>query len=273
MKRIGVCVTLFLVLMLFISCSMFTTSAGKPRDVSKSFEKASTQEIVDLLNSKQVLSSEDAKGIASALAKKDPAELDSLGVKDKGSVVNAIVAGVLPSTTDLVSFIGSDIISNMNTSQTEGFLNSILEEGFKFIDTSVQLEVIESYFNNSETVKDFIKEEADALLLGIFALTATLTKEGGVNITAENSFFSLFEKTLIKLGNEAYQNKEDSVSAEEKQILDKTLADSLKALHTSEKVSALVNAIVVLYIYSAEEGLSSFGGLEGLFSGLLGAEV
>ncbi len=270
MKNLSGCALSFLFVFSLLSCSMFTESLGNPRDLSKVLEDASVQEIVDLLNSKQVLSSEDSKGIAKALSKKDINELNNLSIEDQGTIVNTVVSGMLPTPNDLLGILTLDSLSSMDTEQTDDFMNVVLNEGLSFIDTSVSYGIIESFFINDEIVKALITEEPDAFLMGVLALTAAITKEGGI-LTNDATLSGLFSNTFTTLGDEYYKDTNDTVELSEKEALEKILASDLST--TPDNVRALVNAVIVLYVFSEEDGLSSMGGLEGIFSGFLGAEV
>ncbi len=277
MKKRFVCFLGGLVALLCVSCDFFTTPLVSGRDLIVSLEGATAQEIVDLLNSDQVLSSDDSKGLTNALAKKSKSELDALSIEDKRTVVNTAAAGILPSPDEIIDLVDVSSFSSLDGNQMNEFMDSIIEGAIEAIDASVDVKAVETFFNDDETVKDLLKEGPDALILGTFALTVSIAKDSGVldALTGDAaSLEGLFSDTFTEI-DKAFSNSEvngdEKITQEEEDAAKTILAESLNT--SPEKVGALLNVAVVLYTVSQEEGLESLGALESVFNEFLGAEV
>ncbi len=260
-------ILVFVVSMLFVSCDMFTTPLWEGRDLSETFSKATTDEIVDLLNSGQALSGEDSKGITNALAEKDPEELNGLSTEDKSTIVNVAASGILPPPDEILSVLDVENLESM----TEEDITKLITDAIDSIDETVNTGGLESLFGNDDTVKELLKESPDALVLGTLALTASIAKESDVLAAAAEDpaiLETLFEETITKM-KDSYGDEE--ITAEEADVLADILASDLNA--DAEKVAPLVNVIVAVYEASEEPGgLESLGALESLFTGFLGLD-
>ncbi len=275
MKKIVVLVSVLMLAMLFVSCNMFTSSLGEglARDLSKSLSDASTGEIVDLLNSGQALSGEDAKGVSNALAEKDPEELKELPLEDKSTIINTAAAGLIPSPDELLNKVDVDAVESM----TDEEISTLVKDMIDSIDTDVNTGAIETFFNDTKedengktTIENLLEESPDALVMGALALTAAIAKD------AEDAGKLNDAKAL-------QDSLEPTIQAIEDAIVDGTFQGDKKAIvedltaelgADEDQVDALASVIITVYEASEEpDGLESLGGLEDLLTGLLGIDV
>ncbi len=262
----------YLITIIFVfaltSCDMFTSSLGTSINHSKSMENSSVEELVSLLNSEQILSTEDAKAIVNILNEKNMDEFQNLSYDDIGTIISTIASAILPSPNDIIEFIDTQA-----SDEGMSLMDVLVTDGLSMVDYSINTWLIESFFIDDETIENLLVAKPDAVLLGTITLLIVMVDFFELTST-EDHLQALFDNTFIELAT-AYANGyiefDNKITEEEKAIALAILATDLGI--EKEKALSLLNVAIALYCMDQEEGLSSFGGLEEIFNSFLDSEI